>query len=253
MTQGAIQKFTDATWRTANIVIPPLPVLAAPTPLWAYLGGSLALSQNMMAGAPAITEVGTPEYPTQTVGNVIRAGPTTGALPYGRGYLDTHLTDDTKSFTLAFAARCNYMSGIAQPLGCGNTGGNGFNLNVSLGVAQGGLRCTINGNGINLLLPVVNSYKIKTYVITYDDPTFTMNIYNVSDGTTISATGTSFTRAQSNVGTFTIGFNPLATVGNVNPSDVAMVGKISGSVTPTQAQAIGANIRATLALTGMVA
>jgi hypothetical protein len=252
MTQGIVQRVGDAAWRNVNVVVPPLPVLAAPTVLWAYLGGSLAASQNMIAGSPAITEVGTPEYPTLTVGNIVRVGPL-NATQLAKGYLDTHLPDDSKSFTLVFSARINGMAGLAEPLSVGQVGGNNFGINVNLGVAQGGLGCSLNGNGISRLLPVVNAYKMKTYVITYDDPTFTQSIYNITDGTSDTFTGSSFTRALSNNGTFTIGFNPLHPVGILNPSDVAMVGKISGSVNPTQAQQIGANVRATLAMASLPA
>jgi len=257
VTQGIAQKFTDAAWRSANIVIPPLPVLSVPTTLWAYLGTSLAASQNMVAGAPPIIEVGTPEYPTLPIGNVIRAGPTTSSLPYGKGYLDTQVPDESKSFTLVFAARENGIgAGAAVPLACGKVGNAGGTIRVLLGFAAGGgggLQCAIVGPNLAPVLPVANYYRLKTYLITYDDPTFTMSIYDLTDGTSITATGSSFTRSQSTNSSFTVGLMPVNTVGTGSASDVAMVGKISGSVNATQAAQIGANVRATLALTGLMA
>lgn len=250
--QGIVTKFVEATWLSRNVAIPPLPVLAVPTTLWAYLGGSLAQSQNMVAGAPPIVVGGgIPAFPP--TGNFATLGLPT-ATTVGNGYLDTGVLDDTKSFTLITVARKNYTSGVVLPLNNNDPGGSGFGIYLCLQSTPPGIRCSINGPSINLLLSApadADQTWFKIYVVSYDDPTFTMNIYNLTDNLTVQQIGGAFTRASSPA-TFWIGLNQRNTVGVGNPGDVAFVGKISGSITLTQAQQIAANIRATLALTGMM-
>jgi len=251
--QGLVTKVSGAAYRAANIAIPPLPVLSVPTTLWAYLGTDLASSQNMIPGAPPITAVGSPAFLPN--GNFISVGPTTSTL-HGAGYLDTGVPDDSQSFTLVAVCRANGTSGSMIPLGNNDPGGSGFGISWQLQTAAApGCVCSINGPAINLKLPAVSAAEqtfFKTYLVSYDDPTFTMDIYNLTDGTTVRQVGSSFARSRSATGTFLIGWNQRFTTGVANPADVAMVGKISGSVTAAQAQAIGANIRATEALTGMM-
>lgn len=248
--QGIVQKLGDAAWASRNIVIPPLPVLSAPTTLWAYLGGSLAQSQNMVAGAPAITvAAGTPYFPVP--GNCVSVGPTSSSLP-GAGYLDTGVRDDTASFTLVFVARVNAQTGIAAPLCNSDPGSSNRGIRAHLQSTPPGVTCSINGPAINRTLSVPNPTPFKLYTITYDDPTFTQDIRNHTDGTTDHFVGSSFARQLAPSTNFLIGYNAAFTTGIASPSDVAMVGKISGSVNATQAGQIAANVRATLALTGMM-
>jgi len=249
--QGVVQKFGDAAWRTTNIAIPPLPALSVPTTLWAYLGGSLAQSQNMVAGAPPITVVaGTPYWPVP--GNCVSVGPTSSTLP-GGGYLDTGVRDDSSSFTIFLVCRLNAVTGVSKPLensdpGAGNRG-------IAISIQQNptpGLNCVTNGNGINRTLGFPNVTTFKLFGITYDDPTFTMDMWDFTSGTTDHFVGTSFARQLAPSTTFWIGANQAVNTGLANPSDVAFVGKSSGSVNATQAQAIAANIRSHMALTGMM-
>ena len=253
--QGIVTKVPGASFRSGNIVIPPLPVLSVPTTLWAYLGESLELSQNMVPNSPPIVAVGTPAFPPTR--NFVSVGPTTSTI-HGAGYLDTGVRDDSKSFTIIATCRLNGISGSSAPLGNNDpTGvGSGFGISWQLQSASpAGCACAINGPAINLKLPAASVGEqtwFKIYLASYDDPTFTMTIYNLTDNTSIQQIGSSFTRGQSTQGTFWCGYNQRLTTGIANPSDVAFIGKISGSVTAAQAQAIGANIRATHALTGLM-
>lgn len=251
--QGQLIKFGADAWRTPNIVIPPLPVFAQPTPLWAYLGESLAKSQNMIAGAPAITEVGTPAYPP-VINNFVSVGPTT-ATTRGAGYLDTHLTDDSKSFTLVTVARMSGASGNYSPLCNSDPAGSGFGVRWYFQSGPPyGITLALNAAVITLTLPVPQGdiMNFKLYIASYDDTSFVANQWNMTDSTTVTQTGVG-TRALAGVtGTFTIGYNVRNNTGMVNPLDVAFAGKINQAVTLAQAQAIAANVKATLALTGMM-
>jgi hypothetical protein len=249
--QGIVQKFADATWRAGNVAIPPVPILSVPTTLWAYFGGSLAQSQNMVAGAPPIISVGNPAFPPN--GNFASVGPTTSTL-HGNGYLDTGVLDDSQSFTLVVVARKNALSGVAVPLSNNDPAGSSFGILTNIQSTPPGFRCNVNGPAINLTLPASTDGDqtwFKIYIVTYDDPTYTMVIWNMTDGTSAALTGATASRLRS-PSTFWAGYNQRFTTGVANPSDVAFVGKISGSINATQAQAIAANIRATLALTGMI-
>jgi len=250
--QGLVTKFGDAVWRPQNSAIPPLPTLAFPTTLWAYLGESLARSQNMVAGAPAVTAVGSPAFPPTN--NFVSVGPTSATVR-GNGYLDTGVPDDTRSFTVVFAARMNSTGGQGAPIANNDPIGSGFGINVQFisGVTPGP-QCSINGPAIALKVPATSPGDqtwFKLYLFAYDDPSFTMAGYNLTDGTNVQQVGSSFARNLSTTGTFWTGTNQRFTTA-LGVLDVAFIGKLSGMVNATQAQAIGANIRAHLALIGLM-
>ena len=96
---GLAEQLTGATFSAGNILLPGLPTLpgGATTAVWIYAGGSLALSQNVIGGAPAVVQLGAPVYQPAYISGCLG-----GASPVG---LDTGIKDDNKTITLFYAAR----------------------------------------------------------------------------------------------------------------------------------------------------
>jgi len=241
-----IEQLAGAAFAAGNILLPALPTVpgGASTAIWNYIGTDLAHSGNLMPGAPATVQLGAPTYQPAYASGLIG-----GASPIG---LDTGVKDDNKTFTLFFASR---HTGVADAQGsipiANNDNSTSFGVNNSF-TGTGNWTVTTNASGISRTLAITGVTNWKLYCITFDDVAHVQTMYNLSDGTQDGPfTGTG-SRNLSAAGNWYIGANPRTTLGT-RTCDVGFAGLIKGqAVASAQVQQYSANIKANLALRGLV-
>lgn len=227
-------QIVGATFAPENIQIPSLPSIGT-TVLWSYLGVDLAHSQNVIAGSPTFTIVGTPVY-TANYASLTQAN-----------YINTGLLDDSKTFTLMFATKLA-GSGNGRPMilqdtatsnGISNTQGN-----TTL-IGQ------VFGNTLSVTMPLTAPTIFKLFAMSYNDTGTRMDLYNLTDNTTLGANGTGTSRTSATAAArLLLGadiFQP-ATIG----TDMAFCAKINGAAwTQAQCQQAASNIRPVLSVRGI--
>jgi len=248
---GLVEQLSGASFSPGNIILPTLPTLpaGATTALWSYLGTDLAHSQNLMPGAPATTQLGSPTYQPAYLSGLIGGSPQIA--------LDTNVLDDVfitgvpRHFSVLFVARHTGALDAQASIPMNNQDASTlFGIGISL-IGTTGFGCGINGPGINMSLPVTGITSWKIYCAAYNDSSpRTLWLFNLTDGTQVSGTNVDAARASGN-GHMLIGASPRTNVGT-RTCDVAFAGWIKGQVlTYTLAQQYAANIRANLILRGL--
>jgi len=223
-----------ATFAPENILIPGLPAVGT-TVLWSYLGTDLAHSQNLMPGAPAFTAVGTPTY-AAGYASLTQAN-----------YLNTGLSDDNKTYTILFASRMA-GSGTGRPMMLQDTA---TNNGISTSAGNTSMIGQVYGNALSVTLTLTAPTNFKLFGIAYNDSGTRMDIYNLTDNTTLGANGNGTSRTSATAAArLLLGANIFvpATIG----TDMAFCAKINGAAwTQAQCQQAALNIRAVLATRGI--
>lgn len=228
---GLAIQIAGVIFQAPNILFPGLPNVGN-TALWAYLGGDLPSSQNMMPGAPAITAVGSPTF-----------GPGTVRLS-ATAYLDTGLLDTVKSFTLLMAAKIAASTGTCNPISFSQ---------ASQGVYAywsnaNGMTVSTVGSAVSItnfaIANAVANYKLLA--IAYDDTQTRLDLYNLTDGTMTGGTGNHLTRTLASTAHVLLGQRTESAP--TTATDMAFMGKVDGAAwTLAQCQQAAVNIRAVLA------
>src|SRR5215471_10193414 len=241
---GLTEQLLGVTASAGNILIPGLPALAAgaSVAIWNYIGQDIAHSGNLVAGAPATIQLGTPVY------SAAYAGCTPGATPNA---FDSGVKDDNKTFSLLFAARhTGAVDAQASVPISNNDNSTSFGVNNSF-IGTTGWQVATNASGINRTLAITGITNWKLYCVTFDDVAHVQTMYNLSDNTQDGPfTGTG-SRNLSATGNWYIGANPRTIVGT-RTCEVAFAALIKNqAVTLAQAQQYAAHIKAVLAMRGL--
>lgn len=251
---GLATILSQATFSPSNTILTLPPSITTPT-LWAYIGGSLAASQNMVPGGTAFSNVGAgPFYPTGQ-SSIYGAG-------YGTMYAHTSVAAATAlidgadaggSTTLIVAFRTAAGSGVIPLLSSVGTDGKGMSM-VLQPAASNEITVSVKGTALTLNTNLARGFTAFSMIADVHTDGTGDTTYDLTGNATLgSASGATLRNVSANSGGWSIGDDVSTSTGHATAGlvDIAFAAVVPAALSLGTLQAIYASVKQSLGFRGI--